>query len=146
MSNVKHILAIAFCFCLSYMFVGRLLWSMEKQIEKQTSKNEGTYLLAQWLSPMTKIIEALEKDDLEINSEELYSLLESFKNSLKDLKRQEEDKGASLQETSNIKKATPNKKNITNLDDLSLIVDTRGVYKGDKDNGVKIIKDDKYAK
>jgi len=69
----------------------------------------------------------------------------NHKNKLKDLGNNKEDNGDALQETSNQAMMTPIKKMAENLDDLSLVVDTRGAYKGDN-NVVKIIKNDKYAK
>lgn len=55
----------------------------------------------------------------------------NHKNSLKDIYNEEEDKGDAVQETVNKKLVVPEKSlPSSRLNELSLVVDTRGVYKG----------------
>lgn len=67
----------------------------------------------------------------------------NHKNQLKDATGEENDDGEALQETVN-KNISPKKKmSESRLNELSLIVDTKGVYKGGDDEDVKIIDNNK---
>ncbi|MBD3248206.1 hypothetical protein GF382_02860 [Candidatus Falkowbacteria bacterium] len=63
----------------------------------------------------------------------------NHKNSLKDLAKDEDDQGEALQETANKKIVSRKDLPKPRLNELSLIVDTKGVYKGGDEEAPEII-------
>ncbi len=63
----------------------------------------------------------------------------NHKNSLKDLASEEQDEGGALQETVNKKDVPKKRLPDSRLNELSLIVDTKGVYKGGENENVRVI-------